>query len=93
MEGPTGTDKWAHLDSNQGPSPYEGAALTAELWAPATLHHVIRVTHLHYTKPFPAASIVTGKGISRYSHNLEDRSRTLDVNGRALFQERTYRYR
>ena len=29
-------DKWAHLDSNQGPSPYEGAALTTELWAPAT---------------------------------------------------------
>ena len=22
---------WAHLDSNQGPTPYEGAALTAEL--------------------------------------------------------------
>ncbi len=30
-------NKWAHLGSNQGPSPYEGAALTAELWALATL--------------------------------------------------------
>ncbi len=29
-------NKWAHLGSNQGPSPYEGAALTAELWALAT---------------------------------------------------------
>ena len=54
-------NKWAHLDSNQGPSPYEGAALTAELWAPATpCSQEKRVTHLHYTKPFPAASIVTG---------------------------------
>ena len=25
---------WAHLDSNQGPTGYEPAALTAELWAP-----------------------------------------------------------
>ena len=24
---------WAHLDSNQGPTDYEPAALTAELWA------------------------------------------------------------
>ena len=24
---------WAHLDSNQGPTDYESAALTAELWA------------------------------------------------------------
>jgi hypothetical protein len=24
---------WAHLDSNQGPTSYEPAALTAELWA------------------------------------------------------------
>ena len=24
---------WAHLDSNQGPTGYEPAALTAELWA------------------------------------------------------------
>ena len=26
--------RWAHLDSNQGPTGYEPAALTAELWAP-----------------------------------------------------------
>ena len=25
--------RWAHLDSNQGPTGYEPAALTAELWA------------------------------------------------------------
>ena len=25
--------EWAHLDSNQGPTDYEPAALTAELWA------------------------------------------------------------
>lgn len=25
--------KWAHLGSNQGPIPYEGTALTTELWA------------------------------------------------------------
>jgi hypothetical protein len=25
--------KWAHLDSNQGPTRYERAALTTELWA------------------------------------------------------------
>ena len=39
------TDKvfwWAHLDSNQGPTDYESAALTAELWAltwPSTILH------------------------------------------------------
>ena len=27
------TSEWAHLDSNQGPTDYEPAALTAELWA------------------------------------------------------------
>ena len=26
-------ETWAHLDSNQGPTDYESAALTAELWA------------------------------------------------------------
>ena len=26
---------WAHLDLNQGPSSYEHAALTTELWARA----------------------------------------------------------
>ena len=29
--------EWAHLDSNQGPTDYEPAALTAELWAPGRL--------------------------------------------------------
>ena len=27
------SEVWAHLDSNQGPTDYEPAALTAELWA------------------------------------------------------------
>ncbi len=27
---------WAHLDSNQGPTGYEPATLTAELWAHVT---------------------------------------------------------
>ncbi len=29
---------WAHQDSNLGPTDYESAALTAELWARKDLH-------------------------------------------------------
>ncbi len=34
------TARWAHLDSNQGPTGYEPAALTAELWAHTADRHV-----------------------------------------------------
>ena len=53
---------WARLDLNQGPIPYEGTALTAELRAPETSEQSERVS-LFYSFPFIIAKSVR-------AHNL-----------------------
>lgn len=39
---------WAHLDSNQGPTGYEPAALTTELWAPIARIHASKISDARF---------------------------------------------